>query len=71
MWIGKLNYGFYFMFCCCFRKMNRKLQKTLRHYLEVRGVNNELCVFLHQYMMNKDRIEFIRWLGNVKSFVES
>lgn len=54
-----------------FRKMNGKLQKRLYDYLEVRGVNNELCVFLHEYMMNKDRIELIQWLGNVKSFVES
>ena len=66
--IGELNYGFYFMFFCCFRKMNGRLQKMLYHYLEARGVNNELCVFL--YMMNKDRIELIQWLGNVKSFVE-
>ncbi|OMO61623.1 Mitochondrial glycoprotein family protein [Corchorus capsularis] len=53
-----------------FRKMNEKLQKTLRDYLEARGVNNELCVFLHEYMMNKDKIELIQWLGNVKSIVE-
>ncbi|XVE71244.1 hypothetical protein DITRI_Ditri10aG0135100 [Diplodiscus trichospermus] len=53
-----------------FRKMNGRLQNTFSHYLEARGVNNKLCVFLHEYMMNKDRIELIQWLGNVKSFVE-
>ncbi|XVE97357.1 hypothetical protein REPUB_Repub03eG0012700 [Reevesia pubescens] len=53
-----------------FRTMNGKLQNAVRDYLEVRGVNSELCVFLHEYMMNKDRIELIKWLGNVKSFVE-
>ncbi|KAA3489889.1 Mitochondrial glycoprotein family protein [Gossypium australe] len=52
------------------RKKNRKLQRTLGDYLEERGVNNELCVFLHEYMMNKDRIELIQWLGNVKSIVQ-
>nr|KJB54949.1 hypothetical protein B456_009G061300 [Gossypium raimondii] len=52
------------------RKKNRKLQRTLDDYLEERGVNNELCVFLHEYMMNKDRIELIQWLGNVKSIVQ-
>ncbi|XVF89378.1 hypothetical protein PTKIN_Ptkin19aG0125500 [Pterospermum kingtungense] len=53
-----------------YRKMNEELQETLRDYLEERGVNNELCVFLHQYMMNKDRIELIRWLGNVKAVMD-
>ncbi|GMI92459.1 hypothetical protein like AT4G31930 [Hibiscus trionum] len=53
-----------------YRKMNAELQKTLRGYLEARGVNNELCRFLHEYMMNKDRIELIQWLGNVKSIVQ-
>ncbi|MBA0622506.1 hypothetical protein Godav_008041 [Gossypium davidsonii] len=42
------------------RKKSRKLQRTLDDYLEERGVNNELCVFLHVYMMNKDRIELIQ-----------
>lgn len=61
---------------CCdicsfvFRNLSGELRKTLREYLEARGVNDELSGFLHNYMMNKDRIELIRWLGNVKSFVE-
>ncbi|GAV59968.1 MAM33 domain-containing protein [Cephalotus follicularis] len=53
-----------------FRSMDGKLQKMLREFLEARGVNNELSRFLHEYMMNKDRIELVRWLGIVKSFVE-
>ncbi|GLU01261.1 hypothetical protein SLE2022_185740 [Rubroshorea leprosula] len=53
-----------------FRDLNVKLQKTLREYLEARGVNDELSVFLHDYMKNKDRIELIQWLSTVKSFVE-
>ncbi|KAE8731675.1 zinc finger protein 1-like [Hibiscus syriacus] len=50
-----------------FRKMNGKLQETLLDYLKARGVNNELCRFLHEYVMNKDKIELIQWLRNVKS----
>ncbi|KAJ6862192.1 hypothetical protein NC652_039130 [Populus alba x Populus x berolinensis] len=53
-----------------FRKLNKELQKRLREYLEARGVNDELSFFLHDYMLNKDRIELIQWLGKVKSFVE-
>lgn len=53
-----------------YRNLKRGLQKGLREYLEARGVNNELSVFLHEYMMNKDRIELIQWLRVVNHFLE-
>ncbi|XP_062023207.1 uncharacterized protein At2g39795, mitochondrial isoform X1 [Rosa rugosa] len=53
-----------------FRDVNEEIQKKLRGYLDARGVNDGLSLFLHQYMMNKDRIELIRWLGNLKLAVE-
>ncbi|GAB4854662.1 hypothetical protein Ancab_023244 [Ancistrocladus abbreviatus] len=53
-----------------FRELNAKLQNAFREYLEARGVTDELSAFLHEYMVNKDRIELIRWLGTVKSFVQ-
>ncbi|XP_050365840.1 uncharacterized protein At2g39795, mitochondrial [Argentina anserina] len=53
-----------------FRDVNKEIQNKLCGYLEARGVNDELSFFLHQYMMNKDRIELIRWLGNLKLAVE-
>lgn len=53
-----------------YRKLDAKIQKELKEYLEARGVNDELSVFLHEYMMNKDRTELIQWFGDVKSFVE-
>lgn len=53
-----------------FGSVCEKLQKVFREYLEARGVNDELCVFLHEYMINKDRIELITWLGKIKSLVE-
>ncbi|KNA05001.1 hypothetical protein SOVF_194440 [Spinacia oleracea] len=52
------------------RNLDPKLRKALHQYLEARGVNDELSVFLHQYMFNKDRTELLRWLETVKSFVE-
>ncbi|XP_062164448.1 uncharacterized protein At2g39795, mitochondrial [Alnus glutinosa] len=54
-----------------FRKLDAKIQKALKEYLEARGVNDELSVFLHEYMMNKDRTELIQWFGNVKNSVEN
>jgi complement component 1 Q subcomponent-binding protein len=54
-----------------YRKLDAKIQKALKEYLEARGVNDELSVFLHEYMMNKDRAELIQWFGNVKTSVEN
>ncbi|KAK3198314.1 hypothetical protein Dsin_021729 [Dipteronia sinensis] len=53
-----------------FGKLSGELRRTLGQFLEARGVNDELSVFLHEYMIKKDRIELIRWLRNPKSFVE-
>ncbi|KAB1204680.1 hypothetical protein CJ030_MR8G012752 [Morella rubra] len=53
-----------------FRKLGAQIQKPLKDYLKARGVNDELAVFLHEYMMNKDRTELIRWFGDVKTYVE-
>ncbi|XP_057959673.1 uncharacterized protein At2g39795, mitochondrial-like [Malania oleifera] len=53
-----------------FKNLDEKLRSRLHEFLQERGVNDELSVFLHDYMMNKDRIELIHWLGSVKSFVE-
>ncbi|XP_059643842.1 uncharacterized protein At2g39795, mitochondrial [Cornus florida] len=53
-----------------FRDMDYKLRIALVEYLKERGVNDDLCVFLHDFMMNKDRIEFISWLNKVESYLE-
>lgn len=53
-----------------YRKLGAQIQKPLKDYLNARGVNDELAVFLHEYMMNKDRTELIRWFGDVKTYVE-
>lgn len=57
------------MVCHC-RDLDDELQNSLYEYLEKRGVNDELAVFLHGYIKNKDKSEYIRWLGNVKSFID-
>ncbi|XP_062097774.1 uncharacterized protein At2g39795, mitochondrial [Humulus lupulus] len=52
------------------RGLNKNFQKTFRNYLGARGIDDELSFFLHDYMMNKDRIELVQWLTTVKSYVE-
>ncbi|MED6207134.1 hypothetical protein PIB30_033050 [Stylosanthes scabra] len=54
-----------------FRSLNPKVQEKFREYLDARGINHELSAFLHHYMMNKDRIELLRWMDRLKSFVEN
>ncbi|KAL5576105.1 hypothetical protein UlMin_017804 [Ulmus minor] len=53
-----------------FKELDDELQESLYEFLEVRGINDDLAVFLHSYMKNKDKTEFIRWMGTVKSFIE-
>lgn len=52
------------------RDLDRKLQNALCKLLEERGINDELSGFLHEYMLNKDRTEFVRWLEKLKSSIE-
>ncbi|XP_010048145.2 uncharacterized protein At2g39795, mitochondrial [Eucalyptus grandis] len=52
------------------RKLNAKIGNTFREFLETRGVNNKMSAFLHEYMKNKERVEHLRWLKNVKSLIQ-
>lgn len=52
------------------RELDEELQSAVREFLEQRGVNDDLAEFLHGYMANKDKTEFLRWLSNVESYVK-
>ncbi|KAJ4718609.1 putative Mitochondrial glycoprotein family protein [Melia azedarach] len=53
-----------------FKELDDELQDSLYEFLEERGINEELAVFLHGYMKNKDKTEFIKWMQTVKSYIE-
>ncbi|KAK7255147.1 hypothetical protein RIF29_28551 [Crotalaria pallida] len=53
-----------------FKELDDDLQDSLYDFLEVRGVDDKLAVFLHEYMKNKDKAEFRGWMERVKSFIE-
>ncbi|KAL1198614.1 hypothetical protein V5N11_011263 [Cardamine amara subsp. amara] len=53
-----------------FEELDDELQDALYQFLEQRGISDELAVFLHQYMKNKDKGEYVRWMDSVKSYVE-
>lgn len=53
-----------------FEDLDDKLQDMLYEFLDERGINDELAVFLHEYMRKKDRMEYMKWLTNIKTFIE-
>ncbi|KAL7121690.1 hypothetical protein ACP275_01G000400 [Erythranthe tilingii] len=53
------------------RNLNTQLRNEFYKFLNTRGVNDGLSNFLHKYMINKDRIELIHWLGKVQSYFEN
>ncbi|CAA7020006.1 unnamed protein product [Microthlaspi erraticum] len=53
-----------------FEELDDELQEALYQYLEKRGISDDLAVFLHKYMKNKGKGEYVRWMESVKSYVE-
>ncbi|XP_074286075.1 uncharacterized protein At2g39795, mitochondrial-like [Silene latifolia] len=53
-----------------FRELDDQLQDSLYDFLHERGIDDNLCVFLHRYIQYKDKAEYIRWMESVKSMVE-
>ncbi|KAK6139571.1 hypothetical protein DH2020_026688 [Rehmannia glutinosa] len=53
-----------------FKELDDELQDSLYDFLEARGVDDKLAEFLHLYMRNKDKNEYLRWMENVKSFIQ-
>ncbi|KAI3455255.1 hypothetical protein Pfo_011918 [Paulownia fortunei] len=53
-----------------FKELDDELQDSLYDFLEARGIDDKLAEFLHLYMRNKDKNEYLRWMENVKSFIQ-
>ncbi|KAH8727213.1 mitochondrial glycoprotein [Phaeosphaeriaceae sp. PMI808] len=53
-----------------FNNLDEDLQILLEKYLDERGINTRLALFIPDYIDHKEQKEYIKWLGNVKSFVE-
>lgn len=54
-----------------FSNLDEDLQVLLERYLEERGVNAALAIFVPDYIDMKEQKEYLRWLSNVKGFVEA
>lgn len=53
-----------------FGNLDEDLQILLEKYLEERGINTRMALFIPDYIDYKEQKEYLRWLNNVKSFVE-
>ncbi|KAF2685527.1 regulatory protein-like protein suaprga1 [Lentithecium fluviatile CBS 122367] len=53
-----------------FSNLDEDLQILLEKYLEERGINTRMALFIPDYIDHKEQKEYIRWLNNVKTFVE-
>lgn len=54
-----------------FGTLDEDLQLMIEQYLEERGINAELAVFVPDYMDMKEHKEYMNWLKNVKKFVDA
>jgi len=54
-----------------FGNLDEDLQVLLERYLDERGINTALAIFVPDYIDMKEQKEYLRWLSNVKSFVEA
>ncbi|KAK5114351.1 hypothetical protein LTR62_002603 [Meristemomyces frigidus] len=53
-----------------FPQLDEEVQSLLEQYLEVRGVNTHLALFVPEYIDVKEQKEYLGWLRRVGGFVE-
>lgn len=53
-----------------FQQLDEEVQSLLEQYLDVRGINTALALFVPEYIDVKEQREYLGWLGRVKEFVE-
>lgn len=54
-----------------FGTLDEDLQMLMEQFLEERGVNSALAVFVPDYMDVKEHKEYVAWLNKVKKFVDA
>ncbi|KAG5929065.1 hypothetical protein E4U42_007290 [Claviceps africana] len=54
-----------------FGSLDEDLQVLMERFLEERGITQALAVFVPDYVDVKEQREYLRWLNNVKAFVDA
>ncbi|WVZ65837.1 hypothetical protein U9M48_015137 [Paspalum notatum var. saurae] len=53
-----------------FEKLGAAEREAVTEFLKEREVDYELAEFLHGYMANKEKMELLRWLKTIETFIE-
>lgn len=54
-----------------FNNLEDDLQVLVERYLDERGINTTLALFVPDYIEWKEQKEYVRWLSSVQKFVEA
>ncbi|KAK2609144.1 Mitochondrial acidic protein mam33 [Conoideocrella luteorostrata] len=54
-----------------FGSLDEDLQVLMERFLEERGITQALAVFVPDYVDVKEQKEYLRWLSNVKAFIDA
>ncbi|MCJ1312169.1 hypothetical protein MMC25_005843 [Agyrium rufum] len=54
-----------------FGNLDQELQVLLERYLDERGINTALALWVPEYIDFKEQREYIEWLSKVKSFIDA
>ncbi|KAH7928563.1 mitochondrial glycoprotein [Leucogyrophana mollusca] len=54
-----------------FDTLDVAVQEEFEKYLQERGINENLAMFIPEYSEFKEQKEYVRWLDNVKNFVDA
>lgn len=54
-----------------FGSLDEDLQVLMERFLEERGITSAMAVFVPDYVDVKEQKEYLRWLSNVKTFVDA
>lgn len=54
-----------------FGSLDEDLQVLIERFLEERGVTQAMAAFVPDYVDAKEQAEYLRWLNNVKAFVDA
>jgi len=54
-----------------FETLDLGLQEELDKFLQERGINESLALFIPEYAQFKEQKEYVDWLGKVKNFIDA
>ncbi|KAI9508574.1 mitochondrial glycoprotein [Russula earlei] len=54
-----------------FETLDLGLQEEFEKFLQERGINESLALFVPEYAQHKEQKEYVDWLSNVKTFIDA